>query len=127
MRLESRKRVAAVKEKAVRDTFDGALEALSQVRARPDYPQVFGALLDEAIESVEPDWELLVDPADVELARSTLAAKGLNVGVRGEISTAGGVVIAMHEGTVTRRNTLEDRLDKLRGKAQADVAELLFA
>jgi hypothetical protein len=30
-------------------------------------------------------------------------------------------------GSVMRRNTLEDRLDKLRGLAQADVAEIVFA
>ena len=127
VKLEARKRVAAVKEKAVRDAFDSALAALSQVRARPDYPAIFANLLDEAVADIDAEWELLVDPADVDLARETLASKGLAAGVAGDISTAGGVIVSMHGGTVTRRNTLEDRLDKLRGMAQAEVAELLFA
>jgi len=97
------------------------------VRTRSDYPAVFAALLDEAIASLEPGWELLVDPADVDLARTTLASRGIAAEVRGDISTAGGMIISMRGGTVTRRNTLEERLDKLRGKAQAEVAELLFA
>lgn len=127
VKLEARKRVAAVKERAVREAFDQALASLSEVRTRSDYPAIFAALLDEAIASLEPGWELVVDPADVDLARSTLASRGIAAEVRGDISTAGGMIISMRGGTVTRRNTLEDRLDKLRGKAQAEVAELLFA
>lgn len=127
VRLEARKKVAAVKERAVRETFDEALTALSQVRSKPEYADVFARLVDEAVSGLEPGWDLLVDPADVDLANSTLAARGLDARVVPELSTAGGVIVSMKGGTVTRRNTLEDRLDKLRGLAQADVAETLFA
>jgi len=126
-RLDARKRVAAVKERAVRQVFDDALSSLGTIRARADYASVFRALIDEAIEGVEGEYELLVDPADAELARQIVAEKGLSVAVKPEISSAGGVVVSLQSGSVTRRNTFEDRLDKLRGLAQADVAGLLFA
>lgn len=126
VRLEARKRIAGVKERAVRQAFEEALAALGSVRGRADYPQVFRALADEAVGGLADQFELLVDPADAELARAYLAERGITSEVRPEISTAGGVVVSTRGGSVLRRNTLEDRLDKLRGLAQADVAEILF-
>jgi vacuolar-type H+-ATPase subunit E/Vma4 len=125
-RLEARKHVAAVKERAIRDVFDDALAGLADVRGRSDYPAVFAALADEAMADVSGEFELLVDPSDVELARQYLAERGKTAEIRPDISTAGGIIIVTEGGTVLRRNTLEDRLDKLRGLAQADVAEIIF-
>ncbi|HSK46412.1 MAG TPA: V-type ATP synthase subunit E [Coriobacteriia bacterium] len=127
VRLEARKRVAAVKERAVREVFDSAREQLGSVRAGSDYPSVFRSLADEALAGVEPGFEMLVDPSDSELARAFVAEKGLVGEVKPELSSAGGVVIVTQGGSVLKRNTLEDRLDKLRGLAQADVAEIVFA
>ena len=126
VRLEGRKKTAAVKERAVRDVFDEALADLKAVRSRADYPAVFRALAEEALAGVSGEFELWVDPADLDLARSLLAERGSSAAARPEISTSGGLVVATEEGRVMRRNTLEDRLEKLRGMAQAEVAEILF-
>jgi vacuolar-type H+-ATPase subunit E/Vma4 len=127
VRLDARKRIAGVKERAVRQVFEEARAQLTQVRKRPDYDEVFRALLDEALAGVSStDLEIWVDPADAELAQRALADRGVSAPVRPEISTAGGVVVATEAGRVMRRNTLEDRLDKLEGLAQSDVAELVF-
>ena len=125
-KLEARKRLAAVKESAVSEVFDKAMDELVRVRESAEYPAAFRRLADEALEGVSGEFAVLVDPADVALAESVLAEKGLSAEVRGDLSTAGGVVISTENGRVMRRNTLEDRLDKLRGLAQADVAEILF-
>jgi vacuolar-type H+-ATPase subunit E/Vma4 len=127
VRLEARKRVAAVKERAVRETFDAAQASLAGVRGRADYPDIFRALVAEALAGVDAEFSLLVDPADAELARAALSERGVSAEVRPELSSAGGVVVSLQGGEITRRNTLEDRLDKLRSLAQADVAEILFA
>jgi V/A-type H+-transporting ATPase subunit E len=125
-KLDVRKRLAAVKERAVTDVFDGALHGLGRIRASAEYPTAFRRLAEEAIEGVDEDFVVLVDPADIDLARKVLADMGLSADVRGDLSTAGGLAVATKGGRVTIRNTLEDRLDKLRGLAQADVAEILF-
>ena len=125
-RLEARKQLAGVKEGAVSVVFDDALVELAKVRSGSGYPEVFARLADEAIEGVSAEFALLVDPADAELAASYMTNKGLSAQVRPELTTAGGVVVAFDNDRVMRRNTLEDRLDKLRGLAQADVAEILF-
>ena len=127
VRLDARKRVAAVKERAVSDAFDGAIAQLGSVRSSADYPSIFRGLATEALADVEDDFAVLVDPADVELATQVLAEMDLKGEVRGELATAGGLVVMTEGARVARRNTLEDRLGKLRGLAQSDVAEILFA
>lgn len=126
-RLESKKRVAAVKEAGVSDSFDRALTALGGVRARSDYASIFKALAEEASAGLEGELEVWVDPADEALAKGVVAELGLSAVVRPEIKSMGGLVMTIDEGKISRRNTLEDRLEKVRLMAQADVAEILFS
>jgi len=125
-KLEARKKLAAVKDVAVARVFDEAAAELDKVRGAASYEATFRRLAEEALTGVETDLVLLVDPADVGLATTFLNDKGITAEVRGDLATSGGVVVSMDGGRVMRRNTLEDRLDKLRGIAQADVAEILF-
>lgn len=126
-RLGSKKRVAAVKEGGVSAAFDAALAALDSVRAKPEYPAIFKALAEEAATGLSGDMEVWVDPADEALAKSTLVELGIQAAVRPELTSRGGLVMTVDDGRIMRRNTLEDRLDKVRLMAQADVAEILFS
>lgn len=126
-RLEARKRQAGVKETAIQSVFDEALVRLAEARRDPDYRGIFAKLVEEALAGVDGALEVHVDPADEAMAGEVLGAMGVNVPVVADLSTAGGVVVVSGEGTVSRRNTFEDRLDKLRSIAQADVAEIVFA
>jgi len=126
-KLEARKKLAAVKDVAVGDVFDDATAELKKARATAAYEATFRRLVDEALEGVVGEFSVLVDPADVDLATAVLREKGLSAEVRGDLSTSGGVAVSTDGGRVMHRNTLEDRLEKLRGMAQADVAEILFS
>lgn len=126
-RLEARKRQAGVKERSIEAVFDEALERLRGARGDAAYREVFRQLAMEALDGVDGDFEVLVDPADEALAAEVLASLGKQARIRSDISTAGGLVVVTGGGTVSRRNTFEDRLDKLRSTAQADVAEIVFA
>lgn len=125
-RLESKKQVAAIKQEAVSEAFDAALVKLGSERSSDGYPAIFRALAEEALEGVEGDAEVLVDPADVTLAQSTFSDLGFSAEVKGELETAGGLVVLMHDGRIMRRNTFEERLEKVRNLIQSDVAEILF-
>jgi vacuolar-type H+-ATPase subunit E/Vma4 len=70
---------------------------------------------------------VLVDPRDANLARAQLADRDLAGTIKAELNTAGGVAVSTHGGRIFRRNTLEDRFEKLAGLAQADVARILFS
>ncbi|MBE0417060.1 MAG: V-type ATP synthase subunit E [Coriobacteriia bacterium] len=126
-RLEAKKKVASVKEAAVSDAFDKAADRLVSARTLPTYPDVFKALVSEAIAGVSDEMALMVDPADEELARKVLTEMGVDAEVRAELSTSGGVAVLTGNGRIMRRNTLEDRLDKVRHSIQSEVAEILFS
>lgn len=127
VRLEMRKQVASAKERAVTGVFSDAKAQLGSARSRADYASLFTAMLKEALDGTEGAIEVLVDPADAELAKTALSQLGRDAQVSTDISTAGGVVVALDNRRIMRRNTLEDRLDKFEGASQADVAEILFA
>ena len=126
-KLDARKRVAAVKEQAIEAAFARAESLLKGTRSSERYPAAFRALVNEALSGIEGDVEVIVDPADETLAKGTLADLGVNEHVRTDLSTAGGLVVVLPGGRITRRNTLEDRLGKVREHAQASVAEIIFS
>lgn len=126
-RLDGKKQIASVKEGAVGDAFDKAAESLASVRNQPSYPEVFKALISEAAGGLSGEMTVLVDPADEDLARRTVADLGLDAEVRAELSTSGGVAVLTGGGRIIRRNTFEDRLDKVRNSIQSEVAEILFS
>jgi len=126
-RLEGKKKVAAVKEAAVSDAFAKAGEKLASARTLPTYPGVFKALVAEAIAGLTGDMVLLVDPADEALARQVLGELGVDAEMRADISTSGGVAVLTGNGRIMRRNTFEDRLEKVSHSIQSEVAEILFS
>ena len=127
VRLEAKKQVASIKDAAVAEAFDTAGDQLASARASEWYTDVFRSLVQEAAEGVSGEVVLLVDPADADLAKSAAADLGIDVEVRGELSTKGGVAVLTGDGRIVRRNTFEDRLEKVRQLVQSDVAEILFS
>jgi len=126
-RLEGRRAVAGVKEKAIVQAFDEALVKMASVRKGPDYPSLFRALAREAVEGLTGEVTFLVDPADEALANEVLRELGVSGTVDASASTLGGLTVAAQGGNMLRRNTLEDRLEKYRLSSQSDVAEVLSA
>jgi V/A-type H+-transporting ATPase subunit E len=125
-RLESKKQIAAIKQEAVEASFDAALDRLAEQRATKDYADIFRSLAEEAVVGLDGEMDVLVDPADVQLAESAFDDLGIQVTVAGELETTGGLVVRTHGGRIMRRNTFEERLEKVRHLIQSDVAEILF-
>ena len=126
-RLENKKKTAAIKQAAVVGVFDRVLQKAQEIRGSNSYEATFKALLKEAMDGLEGDAQVLVDPADIDLARSALSEMDVFAEVKPDISTSGGVVVVTGGGRIMRRNTIEDRLDKIQQHIQADVAEILFS
>lgn len=124
-RLENRKALAAVRDRAVEGVFDDALVKLGKMRGTPEYEKVFSALAAEALNGVNGECEVIVDPADVALAEKVTASMGVPCVVKSEAAIDGGLVATMSNGRIIRRNTFESRLAKVRTLAQARVAEIL--
>jgi vacuolar-type H+-ATPase subunit E/Vma4 len=126
-RLQGRRAVAGVKERAIVQSFDEALGLLASARKRADYPALFRALADEAAAGLEGEIVLQVGPADEALASEFLRSSGLTGTVDATATTCGGVTIVALGGSMLRRNTLEDRLAKFSARGQSEIAEVLSA
>ena len=127
-RLANKKDAAELKGEAVGDVFALAGRGLSKVRGSKEYEKLFSALLAQAADcAAGEECDVLVDPTDVDLAGRAVAVLGRNgMTVKGDIETGGGVVVTTDGGRVLHRNTVESRLDKVRGAAQSRVVETLF-
>jgi vacuolar-type H+-ATPase subunit E/Vma4 len=126
-RLEGRRAVAGVKEHAILEAFDEALDKLAQVRKGADYPSLFRALAREAVEGLQGEVTFLVDSADEALAGEVFKELGLVGGVDASASVRGGLTVVAQGGSMLRRNTLEDRLEKYRIHGQSEISEVLSA
>jgi vacuolar-type H+-ATPase subunit E/Vma4 len=126
-RLEGRRAVAGVKERAIVQAFDEARTKLTAVRSSAGYPALFRALADEAVAGLDGEIVLVVDPADEALASEFLKASGLVGRVDATGKTSGGLTVVAAGGSMLRRNTLEDRLEKYRTLGQSEIAEVLSA
>jgi vacuolar-type H+-ATPase subunit E/Vma4 len=123
-RLEVRRGLASVRDSAVDAVFVEASARLGKLRGTAGYEPVFKALVAEALANIDEPCELRVAPEDVALAKAAVGS-GVEVTVSPSLETIGGVVVAYDGGRVVRMNTFESRLDKVRGLAQASVAEVL--
>ena len=126
-RLDGRRAVAGVKERAIVQAFDEALGKLGAVRATPGYPALLRALAEEAVAGLEGEIVVVVDPADQAMAEEFLKSSGFVGSVDATGKTAGGLTIIAEGGAMIRRNTLEDRLQKYRIHGQSEIAEVLSA
>jgi len=126
-RLEGRRAVASVKERAVVQAFEEALVKLGSVRSGAGYADLFRALAEEAVAGLTGDLVLVVDPADESLAAEFVKSTGLSATVDATAKSAGGLTVIADGGSIIRRNTLEDRLGKFRVHGQSEIAEVLSA
>jgi vacuolar-type H+-ATPase subunit E/Vma4 len=125
-KLANKKDLAAAKDRGIEAVYSDALAKLSALRGSSGYADLFGRLTEEALVGVTGDVVLMVDPADAELAKRTLAKLGVDGQVDATMSTIGGLTVATEGGRLFKRNSLEDRLRKVRKIRQAEVAEILF-
>jgi vacuolar-type H+-ATPase subunit E/Vma4 len=125
-RLENKRDIAALKEKAIDTTFDDARGTLAGLRDKGGYEDLFRRLADEALAGVTEPVSVQVDPRDEQVARKVLDATGADYTLDPSIAAAGGLVAVLGEGRIYRRNTFDDRLDKVRHVAQSQVAEIIF-
>ena len=126
-RLKGRMQISGIRGEGLNGVFDTAQAQLVKLHQRPDYPVLFASLAREALDGVDGPVVIRVSAADADLARQTVAQLGIAAEVRGDLDTAGGLVVESADGKIVRRNTFEDRLERARPYIQADVARVLLA
>ena len=125
-RLEAKTAVSSVKGSGVVEVFEAARGVLPTLR-EAGYEELFSRLAAEAFEGLESPVHVRVNAMDTALASAAVAKSGLEADVVGDIDTIGGLIVEAHGARIIRRNTLEDRLDRVSQFIQADVARVLFS
>lgn len=124
-RLQVRRDLAAVRDRAVDGVFAEAATRLQAMRGTAAYERVFTELVREALRGVDCACEVQVAPGDADLAKKVMADTGVEFTVVPTLDAMGGVVISTNDGRVVHRNTFESRLLKVRGVAGAKIAEVM--
>lgn len=125
-RLEAKMTISTARGGAVEKAFDLATAQLAHARESAEYDRLFAELAHEALAGLSGPVVMHVDPADESRARA-LNASGVDITVQADIESFGGVMVEADTGRIVRRNTFEDRAERVRQYVQADVAKALFA
>lgn len=125
-RLAAKMEVSSAKGDGVASVFDAARDKLPALRTA-EYDRLFDRLAAEALSGAGGEVTVRVAPEDVDRAQRAVASSGIAATVVGDLTTTGGLVVESFGGRVIKRNTLEDRLDRVQQLVQADVAKVLFS
>ena len=126
-RLEAKMEVSSAKGDGVDDGVRDRAWPLETLRSA-EYDRLFDALAAEALADASGDVD---HPRGSRRcgagAEGRCRAAVSPPQVVGDLDSAGGLVVELFGGRIVRRNTLEDRLDRVSQIVQADVARVLFS
>jgi V/A-type H+/Na+-transporting ATPase subunit E len=113
VKAENKEQLIKTREIAFELAFHDAEARLRDLRAGPKYPAIFEKLFREAASTIGNEaFTVHVDSRDEALCKKALAALHLAGEIRTDLTTAGGVVISLHDNTVVISNTIESRLER---------------
>jgi vacuolar-type H+-ATPase subunit E/Vma4 len=125
-RLKAKNLVIEAKESVLSEALRQAQEDIGTLRGKPDYPEVFGGLLSEALARIGEEGVMHVDPRDEQLARRVLGDKGLDLQIITDLECSGGVMVSDKEDRVHIVNTFDERIKRARERMKLEIADILF-
>lgn len=116
----------ALKSAAIKAIWHDVDESLGSYIRSDDYPGILSDLFFEGIESV-PDGSIVkAHSSDASNVQSLIRSSGRNLVFQADDTVIGGVEFVWPDKRIVLRNTLADRLSKLRAEGNAEIARLLF-
>ena len=123
---ENKARLITIREKLFSTAFDEAKVQLSSLRNRPEYPDIFKKLTEDAAGALGADsFEVHVDPRDEVLCRKTLDSLHLHAGIIPDLVSAGGLVSSLPDRSVIISNTVESRLERAQERKKREIYSIL--
>jgi vacuolar-type H+-ATPase subunit E/Vma4 len=116
-RLDALHILGEVREDLVDTAIARTRERLASLRSDPSYPEVLRTLTEEALTGLavtegNAQPKVQADPRDMALLQSILERLQINVPVRYDLNSWGGLIMASTDGRVVVINTLEARLEQ---------------
>lgn len=117
-RLEALQIVGSVREAMIDIALERVRGCLISIRADPAYPEVLRQLTLQTLDEIRTSQEnngttlLKVDPRDQRLIEQIIQEQGLDLKVRCELNTWGGLIAESDDERIVVINTLESRLER---------------
>lgn len=132
-KLQSRKLKLEAKEDVIKAAFKTAEDKLKEIGSSGQYPDVLAALIKEAQAVVGEDI-VVISRKDDSKVLTTGYIKKLSADTKARIElssdaidTIGGVVVKAKDGKAEVNNTIEMRMERMKGGLRPQVARALFA
>jgi V/A-type H+-transporting ATPase subunit E len=132
-KLQARKLKLDAKEDVIKEAFKVAEDHLTKLGSSKEYSSVLASLIKEAQSVVRGDVEILVKQNDSKVLTSDFIKK-LSADTKSKIElssvtidTIGGAIIKAKDGKTEVNNTIEMRMERMRGDIRPKVAKALFA
>jgi V/A-type H+-transporting ATPase subunit E len=132
-KLQARKLKLDAKEDVIKEAFKTAEDKLKEIGSTAQYSSVLAALIKEAHTVVRGDIEVIARKDDSKVL-TTGYLKKLSADTKSHIElasssidTIGGVIVKAKDGKTEVNNTVEMRMERMRGDIRPEVASALFA
>jgi V/A-type H+-transporting ATPase subunit E len=116
---------ANAREELIVQAFNGVVDCFAQIRASKQYPEIFRALAQEAVQGLENNLIVRVDARDTALARAVLRELGVNAEIAATPIPLGGLEVSTRDERIVIVNTLAARLERSRALVRGPVARLV--
>lgn len=131
-KLQSRKLRLDAKEDVIKQTFKLAEDKLREIGSGEQYSSVLAALIKEAQAVIGDDVEILTRKDDLKVLSAEYLKK-LSEDTKAHIElssknidTIGGAIVRAKDGSSEVNNTIEMRMERMRGDLRPKVAKALF-
>lgn len=132
-KLQARKLGLDAKEDVIKEAFAEAEAKLRKISSSSEYSSVLSALIKEAQAVVSSDIEIIVRKGDSKVLTSDYINK-LSADTKSKIElssdtidTIGGAIVKAKDGKTEVNNTIEMRMERMKGDIRPKVAQALFA
>ena len=131
-KLQARKLGLDAKEDVIKEAFGAAEAKLRKISSGKEYSSVLEALIKEAQAVVNSDVEIIARAGDSKVLTSDYIKKlSKDTKAKIEVSdstveTIGGAIVKAKDGKIEVNNTIEMRMERMRGDMRPKVAKALF-
>ena len=123
---ENKALLITVREQLFSSAITEAELRLSDLRNRPEYPDIFKKLTVDAAGALGADtFHAHVDKRDEVLCRKTLASLNLHADIIPDLASVGGLVACLPDRSVIISNTVESRLERAKERKKLEIYSIL--
>ncbi len=125
--IRLRKKLTMQKNQIVQDIFDEVIHSIYKLRNDKNYGEIYKTLYLETIKDLPENLILYTNPEDESLLKQLISQSDKSFTTATDSSIDCGIIARSRDGTFTRINTLQSRLEKKRKDLLVWLGKELFS